>query len=148
MNAMTRFTHARTACFAVIVGALALGLFASPAAGASSCAQRVIDDWSDNGRIDRIYELHCYEEAIQAIPVDLRDYTNAADVIERALTAAVRQQSSSGIANVGSQATEVDTSGASALPLPLLILVGVSLTVLAAGAAGYFSRRRRTDPSA
>jgi hypothetical protein len=148
MNVMTRFAHARTACLAVFVGAMALALFASPATGAPSCAQRVIDDWSDNGRIDQIYQLHCYEGALQAIPVDLRDYTNAADIIERALTDAVRQRSSVGIADVGSQAAEVDTSGASALPLPLLILVGVSLTVLAAGAAGYFSRRRRSDLSA
>lgn len=148
MDVMNRFVHAWTACFAVIVGAVSLALFAGSAAGATACAQRVIDDWSDNGRIDRLYELHCYEEAIQAIPVDLRDYTNAADVIGRALTTAVRQRSSAGIYDAETQAAEIDTSGASALPLPLLILVGASLAVLAAGAAGYFSRRRRGDPSA
>jgi hypothetical protein len=145
MDVMNRFVHAWMACFAVIVGTVSLALFAGSAAGAAACAQSVIDDWSDNGRIDRLYELQCYEEAIQAIPVDIRDYTNAADIIQRALTSAVRQRSSAGIDDAGSQPPEIDTSGASALPLPLLLLVGASLAVLAAGAAGYFSRRRRGD---
>ena len=56
----------------------------------------MIADWSDNGRVDGVYTLDCYQTAIDAIPVDLRDYTNAADVISRALTAASRQDPPSG----------------------------------------------------
>jgi hypothetical protein len=104
----------------------------------------VIADWSDNGRIDRLYSLRCYEEAIDTIPVDLRDYTNAADVIERALTEASRQQPPVGGVPSGTAqaAPDVDTSGASSVPLPLLALVGISFVVLAGGVAGKLSRRR------
>ena len=91
MAVMDHIARASTACLAVIAGALALVAFTGTATAATPCAQRVIDDWSDNGRIDRVYRLQCYEEAIDGIPVDLRDYTNAADVIGRALTAAARE---------------------------------------------------------
>lgn len=142
---MNRFARASAACFAVIAGALALGPFAGTAGAAVPCGQRVISDWSNNGRIDRLYQLHCYEEAIEAIPLDLRDYTNAADVIGRALTSALRQQSSSPEEEVteAEAAPDVDTAGASSLPLPLLLVTGVSLALLAAGALGHLSRRRR-----
>ena len=50
----------------------------------------MLADWFDNGRIDRLYPLNCYEEAIDAIPDDLRDYADAEDVITRALQAALR----------------------------------------------------------
>ena len=52
----------------------------------------MLADWFDNGRIDRLYPLNCYEEAIDAIPDDLRDYADAEDVITRALQAALRRQ--------------------------------------------------------
>jgi hypothetical protein len=150
MHAMNRFARAAIASLAVIAGASALLLFAGSAAAAAPCAERLIADWSDNGRIDRLYPLDCYQAAIDAIPVDLRDYTNAADVIGRALTAATRQQPPTGGAAsstvVAKAAPDVDTSGASSLPLPLLVLVGVSFVVLAAGAAGHVSRRRRDAP--
>ncbi len=155
MAVMDHIVRASTACLAVIAGALAVLASAGSAAAATPCAQRVIDDWADNGRIDRVYPLPCYEEAIDGIPVDLRDYTNAADVIGRALTAAARVGNGgdgAGGAGAGDSAAgteaaaSIDTSGASDLPRALLVLVGVSLVVLAAGAAGHLSRRRRTAP--
>ena len=154
MAVMDHIVRVSTACVAVIAGALAVLASAGSATAATPCGQRVVDDWADNGRIDRIYQLPCYEEAIDGIPVDLRDYTNAADVIGRALTAAAREgnggESGGGAGARDSADTEaassIDTSGASDLPRPLLVLVGVSLVVLAAGAAGHLSRRRRTTP--
>lgn len=41
----------------------------------------------------------------------------------------------------------VDTSGPSALPIPLLILGGLALLLLAAGGAGYLSRRAQARRS-
>ena len=38
---------------------------------------------------------------------------------------------------------EVDTSGPSSVPVPLLVLGGLSLALLAAGGLGYVSRRRQ-----
>jgi hypothetical protein len=37
----------------------------------------------------------------------------------------------------------VDTSGPSSVPIPLVVLGGMSLALLAAGALGYASRRRQ-----
>ena len=40
-------------------------------------------------------------------------------------------------------APDVDTSAPSSVPIPLLVLGGLSLALLAAGALGYISRRRQ-----
>ena len=147
---------------------------ASAAPAATACGKKVLADWFDNGRIDRLYPLNCYEEAIDAIPDDLRDYADAEDVITRALQAALRGEldpvggadptpgddpgsgsgsgSNGGNSDDGSGGTGnsdgaeaapgVDTSGPSSLPIPLLVLGGMSLALLAAGGLGYLSRRR------
>jgi len=49
-----------------------------------SCAQQVIDDWFDDGRVNKIYPLHCYPEAIKSLPPDLLIYGNAEEEIGRA----------------------------------------------------------------
>ena len=58
---------------------------ASPAGAAKSCGRAVIDDWYDNGRVDGTYALHCYDDAIEILPRDVRDYSSAKDDIQRAL---------------------------------------------------------------
>jgi hypothetical protein len=158
---------------ACAIGSLAL---ATPAA-ATTCGDKVLADWFDNGRIDRLYPLHCYEEAIDSIPADIRDYADAEEVISRALQAAVGGNlaqggcdptpgdgkggepcrgitgpSTGGSGGNGSgsppQATpEVDTSGVTSVPIPLLVLGGLSLALLAAGGIGYISRRRQAGQS-
>ncbi len=57
------------------------------ASAATPCGKRVIDDWYDNGRVDGSYPLRCYDDAIDALPRDVRDYSSAKDDIERALQA-------------------------------------------------------------
>jgi hypothetical protein len=172
------------ALLAGMVAALTLSGTA-PAATSSKCGEQVLADWFDNGRIDRLYPLHCYEEAIDAIPDDIRDYADAEEVISRALQSALRgdldeggcDPSPDGSANdckrtsggsngnssgggnnsgggndsgggnesenPGQVAPEVDTSGPSSVPIPLLVLGGMSLALLAAGGLGYLSRRRQ-----
>ncbi len=150
MDAMNRSARALIARLAAIVGASTLALCVSPALAATPCAERVIADWSDNGRIDRLYPLGCYEAAIDAIPVDLRDYTNAADVIARALTAAARERPPSGGAGAtaASQAAPaVASSSESSMPLPLIVAFVVTILVLGAGVAGHFARRHRAARS-
>ena len=71
-----------------LLGCAAVALALPSMAMASKCGDAVLQDWFDNGRIDRVYDLQCYEDAIDAIPADLRDYANAEDVISRALAAA------------------------------------------------------------
>jgi hypothetical protein len=166
----------------VLAGVLVALSLAGTAAAATPCGKKVLADWFDNGRIDRLYPLHCYEEAIDAIPPDIRDYADAEEVISRALTAALRGEldpiggpdptpgdgsgggkgpGGSGSGGTGgsgggldgdtggggtteaSDTPDVDASGPSSIPVPLVILGGMSLALLAAGGLGYLSRRRQ-----
>ncbi len=161
------------ATLAVMLSAVAALTTAGPADAATPCGKKVLADWFDNGRIDRLYPLNCYEEAIDAIPDDLRDYADAEDVITRALQAALNGNLAPGGAdptpgnddptgsngggegNGGSgdggsdsggnpqAAPNVDTSGPSSVPIPLLVLGTMSILLLVAGGLGYISRRRQ-----
>jgi hypothetical protein len=127
---------------------------------ASPCGDKVLADWFDNGRIDRLYDFHCYEDAIDAIPRDLRDYANAEEIINRALQSALRGELAPGgpdpspedrgagpsDPNVDPQAApDVDTTGLSSVPLPLIVLALMSIALLAAGGLGYLRRRHTGD---
>lgn len=168
----------RTLALLVVLALAALAALSQPspaeAASATKCGKQVLGDWFDNGRIDKIYPLNCYEEAIDAIPEDIRDYADAEDVITRALQSALHGELAPGGrdptpngndkgndkgdngggnngggndpngSDGGAQAApEVDTSGPSSVPVPLLVLGGISLALLAAGGLGYLSRRRQ-----
>jgi hypothetical protein len=147
------------------------------ASPATKCGQQVLTDWYDNGRIDKLYPLNCYEEAIDEIPSDIGPYVDAEDVITRALQGALHGnlykggcdpsadgsgddcsgtgggknpgQNPSDGQNPTSQAQDttpgVNTSSPSSVPIPLLVLGGMSMLLLAAGALGYVSRRRQAD---
>jgi hypothetical protein len=122
------------AVLAVLAGLLLTLALASTAAAAPSCAEQVLLDWSDNGRVDRLYRLSCYEEALDALPPDIRDYTDAADVIERALQSAVRH---------GPVATETRPadSASSSRTVIVLALAGASVALAAAAGIAYLARR-------
>ena len=50
---MDRFACAGWACIAAVAGAMTLVLIAPPPAGAATgCAEQVIHDWSEDGRVD------------------------------------------------------------------------------------------------
>ena len=55
-----------------------------------SCADQVIADWYDDGRISKLYPLSCYREAISKLPPDVLDYSNAKEEIGRALAFAAQ----------------------------------------------------------
>ena len=152
-------------------------------AKARTCADLVIADWYDDGRISKIYPLHCYKEAIAKLPPDVLDYSNAKEEIGRALafakqgkpdpggsdpspgstattatgttttstaktttakTTTTKTTSTTTSVDTGTTATVVpatDTSGPSSVPVPLLVLGGLAVLLLAAGSAGYLRRR-------
>jgi LPXTG-motif cell wall-anchored protein len=122
---------------------LAVVLFLAPpltssSPAATACATQILRDWSADGRVTKTYALPCYEAAIDALPTDIRDYTNAEDVITRALSSAVRSDGPAGAA-----AKPVPTSGQGAEPV-LFAVAGLAIVVLAAGGTGYVLRRRRS----
>jgi uncharacterized membrane protein YgcG len=154
----------------VLTAAASLSVVAS-AGAATPCGKKVLGDWFDNGRIDRLYPYNCYEEAIDAIPPDIGPYSDAEDVITRALQSALDGHlapggkdpspgdgdsgsgnganggngaggSGSGGSGSPQAAPDVDTSGPSSVPIPLLVLGGMSVALLAAGGLGYVARRR------
>mgnify|MGYP007022270164 CR=1 FL=1 len=166
----------------LLLALAALAVTAAPASAAKPCGRQILDDWYD-GRIDGTYALRCYDDAIEIIPRDVRDYSSAEEDITRALQAALRgepappnrdqgggqggEDPGPGEApddpNVtgtppgggGDGDTEVggtvDGESASSVPVPLLILAGLALLLVAGGSAGYVLRRvqaRRITPPA
>jgi len=171
---------------------LALAAAGPAAAAAKPCGLKVIDDWYDNGRVDGSYPLHCYDDAIDELPRDVKDYSSAKDDIERALQNRMNGQGAppatgdpspgetgsstpgdepgpdepgettgtpgsdgpskpgdeSGVPEAG--AGDVDTASSSSVPVPLLVLAGLALLLVAAGSVGYVARRlqaRRLPPT-
>ena len=165
----------------VLAALAAVALLSVPAASAApSCGRQVIDDWWD-GRIDGTYPLHCYDDAIENLPRDVRDYSSAEDDIKRALQAAMRGKpappnkdgspaDSPPPADTTSTSTETTATppvteeppagpdaspplgeSAGSVPVPLLVLGGLALLLVAGGSAGYLVRRfqsRRLPPPA
>jgi hypothetical protein len=164
---------------AALATLLAVLAVAAPAGAAASCGRQVIDDWYDDGRVDGTYALHCYDDAIEALPRDVRDYSSAKEDIERALQARLRGKpapaatedpsptaedpkdpdtsvpsedpddptstASQGDPDAGGAeaASATDGESASSVPLPLLVLAGLALLLVAGGTAGYLYRRYR-----
>jgi hypothetical protein len=163
----------------VAVAMLAASMSATALAKQKSCAEQIVGDWFDDGRVGKIYPLKCYTLAIASLPPDVLDYSNAKEEIARALAFAKQgkqdpggedptpavtgtdpadttttgtDQSGPGATTssstdptaTGTDTTDVqrtDTSGPSAVPIPLLVLGGLAVLLVAAGSAGYLRRR-------
>jgi hypothetical protein len=133
--------HAVLALIVLLVSSLALG---ASAGAAPQCRQQVIQDWSDNGRIDRVYPLRCYEQAMRTMPPEIRDYSDAPEVIDRALTLAVRKRSGLKQNAVPARtvaASATHTAETTAIPPSLYVLGALALSALALGGVGYVGHR-------
>ena len=146
---------------AAVLGVVALSVGASVAAAKSACARQILDEWADNRQISTNYPLHCYREAIAAVPEDLRVYSDIEQAILAARQAAARgddrtlqnrpQPSQSETqrdpdASLFTQGFDkLGTNNADSMPLPLIILAGLALLLVAAGAVGLVTRRFRTN---
>ena len=149
------------ALLALVAGLAAAAVRPSPAAAAGKpCWEQVIDDWLDNGTIDKQYKAACYQQALKHVPEDLRDYSNITDAISAALTATLRgdsgngngngsagggPSSGNGKANAGPNRTtqgvpaqsyyrraidNLGTTKANSLPIPLLVLACLGALLL------------------
>ena len=155
-----------------------LGALAQPARAVSAgtpCWKLLLNDWYD-GRIDGSYQRHCYNDALKHLPADVSTYSSAHDDILRALQSAIAKARATGhtlgpntmikppagpkggktgtTPQTGRKkgtglADKLNPSSPSSLPVPLLILGGLALVLVAAGGAGLIAKRiqaRRQTP--
>jgi hypothetical protein len=135
---------------------LALAVSAPSASAQTPCWKQIQDDWVDDGIIQGVYPLHCYGEAIKHVPNDLQQYTGIIDDITAARQRASRVRLLTGTRTPPAPAeasphdpdssvynSAIDKLGptnSDSIPLPLLILAGLAMVMVAAGAAGLLSR--------
>jgi hypothetical protein len=139
--------------------------FGAGTAQASKCSDALIRDWYGDGRIDKTYPVRCYREALSEIPEDQVVYGTLRDDLSRALAAVIRNhdgpvppdtpvpgvdKNSSGVAGESHDegffnwvAKKLGPSTADSVPVPLLILGGLALALIAAAAISYFARRHQ-----
>jgi hypothetical protein len=109
----------------VAVAVALLALAVTGTAGASrSCASRLLDDWRD-GRIDGVYPVTCYRQALAQLPEDVRVYSSAQSDITRALQARL---------TAAPKVTKTDGSGSGVSPL-LVVAITAGILVAAGSVA-------------
>jgi hypothetical protein len=97
----------RNIVFALLLAALtlsvglAVGVAPAAAKGKPPCWKTLINDWYD-GRIDGVYPIHCYREALQHLPTDVETYSSAREDIKQALQKRITQGSGGGTATTQS----------------------------------------------
>jgi hypothetical protein len=74
-----------------LLAATALCLLAIPATASAKapCWKTLINDWYD-GRIDNVYPVKCYRDALAHLPEDVETYSSARDDIRLALAARIQ----------------------------------------------------------
>jgi hypothetical protein len=141
----------------LLVAFAAAALVGAPTAGAANCGTAVLKDWAD-GKVDRAYPVRCYQDALDAMPEDMRSYTSAPDDIKRALLARLRTSRTHHgelrgrsrhitaaprrTAREALSAADV-TTGATGIPLPLIVIAATGFVLLLGGSAGVLGRRFR-----
>jgi hypothetical protein len=144
---------------------LALLALAGPgtASAANPCWKELVNDyWADN-RVDKIYDISCYREAMAKLPRDVQEYSDAQDDLRRALLLAIRDNRSNG--GFGDTSDENDRTAAApvgdddggggffrevldklgpknadSVPVPLLVLASIAILLLGAAGASYGAR--------
>jgi hypothetical protein len=160
-------TLKRLLLLAGLVGAVLAATTAVPASASTPCWKVLINDWLD-GRIDQVYAVHCYRDAINHLPADIEEYSSARQDINRALQARLQNKpapknkhtiigpagnggnngnggnGNGGDGDGGPLNTAIGAgrpSKADSVPLPIIVLAGIAGGLLLLGGAGFFARR-------
>jgi hypothetical protein len=173
-NARKRAPHALVLLTALIAALSACG----SSSAATPCWKQVLSDWSNHRLGTTTYPISCYDQAVNHLTPDLLYYSDAPDAIHAAKLAAINKTSrklsnysggssqpgggggggsagggSGSDTTSGGSASPVDqvlgSSSADSVPLPLLIVAGLAILLLAAGAVGIANRHlaaRRATP--
>jgi hypothetical protein len=160
----------------VVVAAAAAASFGVSTAHASACSSALIRDWYNDGRIDGTYPVHCYREALKDIPEDQLVYGTLRDDLTRALQDVIRNHHGhvtpntmipgagggdgngpNGGGGTGGKhdegffhwlAKKIGPSTANSVPVPLLVLGGLALALMAAAGVSFFARRYQAKKAA
>lgn len=166
----SRITLLKKFLLTLTVGLLLLGSASvTPAAAKRPCWKDVASDWFSDLKVDGTYPPHCYREAIKHLPPVTDSYSTAREEINRALLFALAHPTKpSGPANtptlgeglgpgeggdaglIQSLLEKLGPKNADAIPLPLLVLAGISLMLLGTAGASYVARRvqaKRLEPA-
>lgn len=123
--------------FTTILVLVGLGLLAASPAQAAPCADAVVRDWAD-GTIAGRYAPHCYGDALEALPEDVRAYSTAEDDIATALRARIRETRDSTPPPPSARSSAGMTS---AVPLPLVSGGTIALVLALAALAHLLGRK-------
>lgn len=160
-------SFALTAATLALALATAALLPSSADAKVRPCVDKIIADWDKNKPVLRgRYPVTCYREAIREANQDLKDYTDFVEDVERARTREIRRLGipdpgdpgeTTGTDTTATDTTSTDTTATdstdtdptgpgdstdpSSVPVPLIVLGGLSGLLLALGGAGYLRRR-------
>jgi hypothetical protein len=150
---------------AAALAATAALAFGAGSASAQSCGHAVINDWYVDGTIDGQYPAHCYREALGRVTDQMRIYSDLPEQLDRGLRAALERQATQGVKGVSTEKTsttptrhissssdkatgpiqrvlgELGPARADSIPVPLMILAGFALLLIAAGAVSAAVRR-------
>jgi hypothetical protein len=134
----------------------------------SKCSAALIHDWYVDGRIDKTYPVRCYREALSDIPEDQIVYGTLREDLTRALQSVIRSHGgnvdpdtpvppaasssgggdgSGGGSSGGSDgffgwlASTLGPETAESVPVPLLVLAGLALALMAAAGISFVARR-------
>ncbi len=142
----------------------------TPTAAAKPCWERVIDEWINNGRIVARYSPACLRASLEHVPEDVRAYSDFEEKIKQAIQESLRfrrlEMSEGAAATTRAQERQVErleneertaaerreespieralryrNEDASSIPLPLIVLAGLALVLMTAGAAGIAQRK-------
>jgi hypothetical protein len=140
----------------------------------SACSKALIHDWYVDGRVDNTYPVHCYREALKQIPEDQIIYGTLRQDLTRALQSVIREHGGHVSANTpvppfggggggGGNgpngngtgggvfhwlATKLGPSTADSIPIPLLVLGGLALALIAAAGVSFLARRMQARRAA
>jgi hypothetical protein len=132
----------------IAAACLAALLPTGAAAAASGCGNAVLRDWAD-GKLNRVYPVRCYQDALNRMPEDMRSYTSAPDDIQRALLAQLRQGRTNGDRQTGARREALSAIGvdevarSTGIPRPVVALGVIGIALVAAGSGGLVARRLR-----
>jgi hypothetical protein len=138
-----------TRALAVALLLVALAGPGSAAAAGSPCSKRVTLDWAEDGTVNGTYPRACFEEAIASANArpDLAMYTSIVDDLRAAMrrgTPIAETTSSPVVTSASGHDGDGDSGGS--VPLPLVLLGGAAVVLVAGGAGGMAWKRLRRRP--